>query len=441
MAHPFHRRAFRAFRASAGFTLAEVVVTLAIFSVVILGILAMFDMNGRIARVEGRVTDMQQALRAAQQDMVRTVRMAARGGLPLMLFEAGPFLGKKLPTGLAVEIANNVAADTKIANNVEAPVLQGSDVITVRGVFSTLYQSNPAGAGFKLEDANNDGVPEKGSLLLDKTSPTGVPQNLQTVADAIDATQAGQPEAYLLVSPLDDEIFAVVEIDPASTYVKTSGVITQATVRFNASGTTRSDLFKLLSPGGDFPKTMTTVAYSGVLEEYRYYVRDPGPLKGKIQANQGNQLEPSLVRARLYPWTNIPYKNVEANLHEAIADEVFDLQATLGIDTNGDELVAEGTDAATRKADEWLFNETGDDTTPLTWNGTAAAPRKLSYVRITTLVRTAGADPQAKWQAPVLARFEDKDYQASPFNEFNTAVQRRYRRQSMQSVVDLRNLS
>jgi hypothetical protein len=190
---------------------------------------------------------------------------------------------------------------------------------------------------------------------------------------------------------------------------------------------------------------MTTVAYSGVLEEYRYYIRDPGPLLGKIQANQGNRLEPGLARARLYPGTNIPYKssplNPDANLHEEIAEDVFDLQATLGIDTSGDEIVTEGTDAATRKADEWLFNEEGDDTAAANWNGTAAAPRKLSYIRITTLVRTAGADPHAAWQAPVLARFEDKNYQTAPFNEFNTAVQRRYRRQSLQSVVDLRNLS
>ncbi|HKH43148.1 MAG TPA: PilW family protein [Thermoanaerobaculia bacterium] len=430
-------------RAAAGFTLAEMIVTLLIFSIVALGILAMFDMNGRIARVEGRVTDMQQALRAGQQDMVRMVRMTARGGLPLMLFKDTPpgFPGKELPAGLAIEVANNVAAGTQIANKPEAPVVQGTDVITVRGVFSTLYQNNPAGAGLTLTDANNDGVPESGSLLLSNTSPTGVPQNLQTVADAIDTTQAGQPEAYLLVSPLEDAIFAVVEVDPTSTYLKTGGVVTQATVRFKASGSARSDLFKLISPGGSFPKAMTTVAYSGVLEEYKYYIRDPGPLQGKIQANKANLLEPTLVRARLYPGTNIPYKNDAANLHEEIADDVFDLQATLGIDLNGDELIAEGTDTATRKADEWLYNEVGDDTTAATWNGTAATPRKLSYVRITTLARTAGADPQPQWQAPVLARFEDKDYQTSPFSEFNTTVQRRYRRQFLQSVVDLRNLS
>lgn len=438
MAHPSHPS-----RAEAGFTLAEMIVTLAIFSIVVLGILAMFDLNGRIARVEGRVTDMQQALRAGQQDVVRTVRMAARGGLPMALYPdtVSGFTGKHIPNGLAVEIDNNVAADFKVAGSAEAPVLQGTDVVTVRGVFSNLYQSNPAGAGLTLNDTNNDGVPESGTLIISQTSPTGVPQDLQSVADAIDETQDGQPEAYLLVSPLEDAIFAVVEIDPASSYTKSGSVITQATVRFKASGTARSDLFAKLSPGGGFPRTMTSVAYSGVLEEYRYYIRDPGPLKGRIEANKGNQLEPTLVRARLYPGTNIPYKNDATNLHEEIAEDVFDLQATLGIDLNGDEIVTEGTDTATRRTDEWLFNESGDSTTVATWNGTESDPRRLSYLRVTTLARTAGADPQPQWQAAPLARIEDKDYQASPFSEFNTTAQRRYRRQSLQSVVDLRNLS
>jgi len=446
MIQRFHSRfrAGRSRRAAAGFTIAEMVVTLLIFSIVALGILAMFDMNGRIARVEGRVTDMQQALRAGQQDMVRVVRMTARGGLPLMLFKDTPpgFPGKELPAGLAIEVANNVAAGTQIAGSAEAPVVQGTDVITVRGVFSTLYQNNPAGAGFTITERDSNGVPKKGRLALSNTSPTGVPQNLQDVAEAIDRAKNGKPESYLLVSPLEDAIFAVVEIDGStSDHVEAGGVTTSATVSFNASGTEHSDLYKLLSPGGNFPSTMTTVAYSGVLVEYKYYIRDPGPLKGKVQANQGNLLEPTLARARLYPGTNTPYEKSDENLREEIAEDVFDLQATLGIDLNGDEIVAEGIDAAGRKADEWLYNEVGDATTSATWNGTAAASRKLSYVRITTLARTAGADPQPQWQAPVLARFEDKDYQTSPFNEFNTTVQRRYRRQSLQSVVDLRNLS
>jgi Tfp pilus assembly protein FimT len=429
------------FRSAAGFTLAEMAVTLLIFSIVVLGILAMFDMNGRIARVEGRVADMQQSLRAAQQDLVRNVRMTARGGLPLMLFKdtTSGYAGKELPTGLAIEVANNVAAGTQIAGDSDASVVQGTDVITVRGVFTTLYQNNPAGGSLTLVDADNNGVPETGSLVLSNTSPTGVPQNLQAVAEAIDRAKSGRPEAYLLVSPLDDATFAVVEIDgSSSTYVDSGGVKTQATVGFKPATST---VCQQLCPGGSFPKAMTTVAYSGVLDEYKYYIRDSGPLKGKVLANQGAQLKPMLARARLYPGTNTAYENTPSNLREEIADDIFDLQATLGIDLNGDEIVTEGTDATSRKTDEWLFNETGDATTSATWNGTSAAPRKLSYVRITAMARTAGADPQPQWQAPVLARVEDKDYQTAPYTEFNTTVQRRYRRQSLESVLDLRNLS
>jgi hypothetical protein len=423
-------------RRMAGFTMAELMVTLVLFSVVVIGMLMLFDMNSRIARVEGHTAEMQQALRMAQQDLVRNVRMAARGGLPAALFPEGAYAGKELPLGLAVEVANNVPANTRIAGNAVAPVLVGTDVMTIRGVFTTLYQSNPAGAGFTLVDANGDGTPETGTLILTDVSPTGVPQDLTAVADAITATRAGQPEAYLLVSPLDDGIFAVVEIAASSNFNTSGTAITSATVNFNASGTARSDLFAAITPGGKFPTSMTSVAYSGVLEEYRYYIRD----QRTGTAQEG--LEPRLARARLYPGTNIAYANNPVNLSEEIADNIFDLQVALGVDTDGNESITEGTDTASRKADEWLFNEVGDDVaTKATWNGTAADPRRLYYVRLTTMARTDRRDPQQRWQAPALGQFEDKDFTQSPYNAFNSTTERKFRRQFLQTVVDLRNLS
>lgn len=425
------------FRAAAGFTLAEVMVTLGIFAIVIVAMLAMFDINGRIARVEGHVADMQQSLRIAQSDMVRAVRMGSRGGLPVALFQEGAFPGRFLPTGVAVEVANNVPANTLIGNNAAAPVLQGTDVLTLRGVFSTVYQANPAGAGFTLEDDNLDGVPERGQLILSSVTPTGVPQNLQPLADAITASQGGNPEAFLMANPITD-FYAVVEIAGTSSFVTSGSEVTQATVNFNASGTARSNLYTLLSKGGSFPKDMTTVAYVGVLEEYRYYIRDERAL------NAGNVplLEPVLARARLYPGTNIPYANSAANMREEIADAIFDLQVALAVDANGDSVITEGADTASRRADEWLFNETGDDVaTTAKWNGTAATPAKLYYLRLSTLARTARRDPQPQWQARALGQFEDKDYAAAPFNLFNNDTERKFRRQSLQTVVDLRGLS
>jgi hypothetical protein len=41
---------------------------------------------------------------------------------------------------------------------------------------------------------------------------------------------------------------------------------------------------------------------------------------------------PELVRARLYPNTNVAYDRDPANLAEVIADNVLDLQVALGVD-------------------------------------------------------------------------------------------------------------
>ena len=436
------RATLAARRRMAGFTMAELLVTLGLFSIVVLGMLALFDMNSRIARVEGHTSEMQQSLRIAQQDLVRNVRMAARGGLPSALFAEGTFTGKELPLGLAVEVANNVPANTLIAGKSVAPVLAGSDVMTVRGIFSTLYQSNPAGAGLTLVDNSpKDGVPESGTLILSNVSPTGVPQDLTSVADAIEVTQGkngnpSRPEAYLLVSPLDDAVFAVVEIDPDSVVSRSGSAITSVTLEFNVSGGERTAAYAALTPGGSFPKSMTTVAYSGVLEEYRYYIRD----QRTGTAQEG--LEPRLARARLYPGTNTAYLEDNANLAEDIADNIFDLQVALGVDTNGDESITEGTDTATRRTDEWLFNEVGDNAAAkTTWNGDAATPRRLYYVRLTTLARTDRRDPQPRWQSPALSQFEDKDFTQAPYNAFNSTTERKFRRQFLQTVVDLRNLS
>jgi len=426
-------------RRASGFTLVELLVTLAIFVVVVLAMLALFDVNSRLARIESRVTDMQQSLRVAQYDMVRSVRMAARGGMPAMLPAAGAYAGKLLPAGLAVEVADNVPANTKIGGSSAALVLAGTDVVTVRGVFSTLYQSNPVPAGnFTLVDANNDGIPEKGTLILYNTSPTGVPQDLTALADAVDATQNGQPEAILLVSPLDDATFAVVELDPSSTYAKTAGVVVQVTLAFNVSGTPRSPQYLALSPNGNYPPAMSTVAYAGLIEEYKYYVREVHAVAG----DPTSDLMPRLSRARVYPGTNAAYKGDTNNLIVDVADNILDLQASLGIDTNGDGVIAEGTDAASRKqdppVDEWLFNQAGDSTAAATWNGTPTTPPRLYFLRITTIARTERRDPN--YQGPPLGVIEDKDYSDAAYAGYNARTERMYRHQSLQTLVDLRNL-
>jgi Tfp pilus assembly protein FimT len=413
--------------AESGFTLAELLVTLLVVALVLLGVLALFDMTSRTARTQTHLAEMQQSLRVAQQTVVRAVRMAGRGGLPAW-DSANPDPGAGLPNGLAVAVANNVADGTQIGGSANARVLAGTDVVTVRGVFSTpIYQINPAGPAF----AYNPGD-AAGSLTLASTTPTGAPQPLTAIAAAIQRLNApggsNQPEALLLVSPLGD--FAVVQMVPGGSAAPDgSGVV----VQFQVTGGDFNPAYLEISRGGAYPASLRTVAYAGILEEYQFYVREVWAVPG----DSSTQLMPELVRARLYPNTGVAHARNAASLTEVIADNVLDLQVSLGIDRDGNELIEEALDEDEDPAgDEWMFNAAGDDPTEGSWNVGGGSP--LYYLRINTLVRTDRAEPY--YEAEALTTIEDKDYSAAELQPIVGGGQARYHRRQLRTIVDLRNL-
>ncbi len=407
-------------RRQAGFTLVELLVTLGVTVILLLGVLALFDFNNRIARVQTHVADMQQSLRVAQYDMVRLVRMAGRGGLPAS--EPAGLAPRHLPTGVAVSVRDDVPASTFMLPAEPATrILEGTDVLTVRGVISApLYQINTTaiGALTLTPDAQN---PTAGTLIIQDHSPTGVPQTLQPLKDAVDADPS-RPEALLLVSPLDDAQFAVVELLPSSSVADG-----QATLNFRVTGSTEADAMGLLSSGGRFPPNLR-VAYAGILEEYRFYIRE----EHVEPANLASDLAPRLSRARFLPGTEIVYggddQERRANAAVDVADNILDLQVALGVDLNGNGLIEDlGT-----AADEWLFNHEDDMDNPAKWE---VNPARLHYVRVATLVQTDRRDPQ--YQGPLLVQLENRAYDPS----FNTRESRMYRRRTLQTVVDLRNVA
>lgn len=390
----------------AGFTLIEILVSLAVMVVVLGGLLAILQVNSRIAKAQINVAEMQQALRVAQADIIRDVRMAGRGGLPAFRpASATPaYPGMLMPDGPAIAVANDVPADTTIGGDDDASVLPGSDVLTVRGVLTTtLYQVERTSDG-------RVGTTGQDSIIVRNHSPTGVPQDLQALKDAI---AANRPEALLLISAVDDQIQVVVEL--------TGGTDNDTSVEleFDTGGTHGANYLRL-SPKGQYPPELTAVTAVGILEEYRYYVRDVEPA-------------PRLSRARLYPGTDEAYADNPANLTVDVADNVLDLQLALGIDQNGDEIVVDNGD----DADDWLFNAAGDSP-PNTadWNGAASS---LYYLRITTLARTDRLDPDHV--SPPIQSIEDHVYDEPEAPADEDRLERRYRRRLLETVVDLRNLT
>lgn len=408
------RRVLPRTRPEGGFTLIEVLVTLAVMVVVLIGLLALLEFNSRVAKAQVNVAGMQQSLRVAQAGMVRDLRMAGRGGLPSYR-PADPvnparYAGMLLPAGAALAVRNDVkAADSPLGGFGSAAVVLGTDILTIRGVLSTtFYQVNPT----------SDGDISADSIIVRDVSPTGVPQSTQALQDALTACNGGVcPEALLLVSALNDDLQAVAQL--------TGGQVVPGGVQltFTTGGTHGADYLQL-SPNGAFSSDLRTVAAVGILEEYRYYVRDAAPA-------------PRLARARFYPGTETAYQDDTNNLIVDMADNILDLQLALGIDQNNDETITDTND----QNDEWLFNHESDpdpSANTALWN---APDRPLYYLRITTLARTDRLDP--RYTSPAIQAIEDHVYDEpeNPAANTDEYLERSYRRRQLSTVVDLRNLS
>lgn len=416
-------------RSQAGFSLAELIVSLFVVVLMLVMILLIFDSTSKLARAQTYVADLQQSVRFAQDEMVRYTRMAARGGL-----------GRgNLPAGLVtVDVRNNVVdgsaeQDIGIGTPGSPKVMPDTDVLTVRGVFGSMFHlnSDPGAVTFTLDDPDN---PTRGTVVVENpVQSTGIAQSLQPLIAAVDPPDATPPrhEALLLVSPLGGALYHVVELDPDNSDVTNPSRITLA---FTITGGARNADYSAISGAPAFPPELRSVSHLGIVEEYRYYVRqilDP--------ADPGAEPQTRLSRARFYPGTQDPYDG-EPSMRVDVADNIVDLQVALAIDTTNPADNAIGPDTADEN-DEWLYNAAGDDPNDIaTWNGPT---RKLFYVRINTLARAARRDFQYVDQP--IVRIEDHAY--GPTGTGEPAVPgptevaaRQMRRRLLQTVIDLRNL-
>jgi type II secretory pathway pseudopilin PulG len=417
-----------------GFTLIEVVVATLITIEVILAALALFDFHNRLARVQGQITDMQQSLRVAQYEMVKLTREAGRGGLPAVV---------QMGTFGAVGVRDNVTAandQVAIGYSGSPKAVDGTDILIVRGAFSQpIFTLDPSGPG-KLTLTGGNGTPATatgGTVIVCAFTPTNIAQDLTPLSSAVSAAAtAGQVEPLILVSPTYDSIYAVVELDPANSVLNGAqpgcpAPGTGVLIAFKITGDANAQSFQQLGAVTGtvgLPPLMKTAGTLGILEEYRYYIRQdatPNALGDPVR---------HLSRARMYPGTETPYYNDPTNLQVDVADNAFDLQIALGVDNNLDGLITEGgtgsppSQLPPTTTDEWIYNVAGDTPFPV------AAP--LREVRISTLVGTGNPDPQ--YQGPKLTQVEDHTYVATDFP--NTFHGRTYRHRLLTTVVGLRNL-
>jgi Tfp pilus assembly protein PilW len=103
-------------RRERGFSLIELLVSMFIAIQIVIAAAIAFDVHNRMAQVQTQITDLQQSLRVAQYDIVRLVRSAGRGGLPMDLDPDAVYdPAATIPElrGRAIEVRNNVTGDER----------------------------------------------------------------------------------------------------------------------------------------------------------------------------------------------------------------------------------------------------------------------------------------------------------------------------------------
>ena len=123
-----------------GYSLVELVIAFAAAIIILLVLFQAFQAKTQLARTQIDVSDMQQAQRVIQHEMSRLIRMTGRGGLADMVDRGN---GTRYQPALTVR--DDVASGQNIAiGDASTPlVAEGTDVLTIRGVFnSPVYQLN-----------------------------------------------------------------------------------------------------------------------------------------------------------------------------------------------------------------------------------------------------------------------------------------------------------
>ena len=139
---------------------------------------------------------------------------------------------------------------------------------------------------------------------------------------------------------MDERIVAVVEFDAANSdnddpsRIIVGFKIQELTHKLEDGVCVRQSV--QLGPGLEpvLPTGLNTAVYVGLLEEYRFYVRQPD---GRPMCLPGDDpipaSPPKLSMARMFPGTETPYLDMLSNLAVDLADNILDMQLGLAFDT------------------------------------------------------------------------------------------------------------
>lgn len=445
-----------------GFSLMELLIGLAVLTVLMAAVLQLFESSTQVASTQLEQADLQQAVRVALEDIIRQTRLLGRGGL---LAVRGRAAGGEVwndircpagacdgtqPIGLAMRVDNNVADGYHVVkgDNASPLVVPGTDVLTVRGIFNSavyLVRYSDAASFTLVKDAGGDYI--SGQVIIENITPIGdVAQDLSFFNDI---KTENRPEAVLLMSPFSDTVFGIAQFDAANSSMDVSGE--RFTLAFTLDPTQKhAAAYQTGSANAVFPGdvlSQSRVGSVGIIEEYRYYVRTGAEPGFEGVAGIADRLR--LSRTRAYPGmegedANYPTKDDPTHLD--LADDVLDFQVSFGFDpaliapdgsvVHRGEFPETDDGAGALDVDAWYGNNLADTAPTLDeWT------KELSVARLSIIARSR--TQHRGHQAPQILRLEDHDYTGgdpSDPDDINSYESRLYLRFTLQSLVEMRNL-
>ena len=273
---------------SKGFTLIEMLVVIALLSIIMIGLLNLLDTSTKISVVETELADTQENVRFAAYHVMRTARMMGSAVMPFAANVGGS------DSWFAGELISN-AVGTAMTPFGSVDVARGSDVLTVRGFFEI--------APFFV-DRTNLGT---NNITIEESKGT---EEINTNFDNVDPTII-EGRGIFFMGRMDQSEYAVGQIvggstmDPDADAPNRDFVINFGTGSAQWSG---------LNPAGATIPPAFNVYRVGIMESYTYYVAPDFTLQRLRADASGATSEP-------------------------VAVNIGSLQIELGVDANNDNQV------------------------------------------------------------------------------------------------------
>jgi prepilin-type N-terminal cleavage/methylation domain-containing protein len=294
---------------SSGFTLIEMLVAIAVFTILMIGLLNLLDSSTRVSKIEASLADTQENVRYATYHLMRTARMMGGSILP---FARGGGSGNAWAAG---EVRNNVG-NTQTIFGTGVNTMAGSDVLILRGFFDVapffISQTDVNVTASQVTIREHTGPTGSERVINDLTPFQGASAGLQN-RGIILATGEGWTQVSLGARVGGQYVVGMVNNDAA-----VAGTSPNRTLTLEYVANANWDVLNVDGTAVTSADPTFRASRAGILEAFAYYVDSEMVLRRISGQNPG--------------------------IGEPVAVNIGGLQVELGVDANGDDFLDPGTE-------------------------------------------------------------------------------------------------